>query len=236
MWGWYPDPQNAQLYPPLMAAWTKMQLGWVRVQPVTGNLAWYLLKSCTSDVIWEITHNMDAGEYFLLEQRYPCDFDVGLRHSNWKKDRSGLAIWHIDEASGATQKTGDLPSVPGSQYPNHYKVALVQGDGKFNLEHRPPADPSEPNLANKGDISDLFMNQYGIRPDKAFKIDNDGTTLCDGVTHHVEPNTKKYSTGTELPTGITIMTPDILYDTWLTVTVLLDGAADQTGDVLPPAA
>lgn len=227
MWGWDPQPEWAQLLPPLMGAWSKKELGWAMVQNINGNVYHYLLRSCVSDVIWEIHHNMQEGaEYFLLELRYPCGFDVGMDHPlDWLKDRGGLAIWHIDETGGVDQSSGYPPPRNG-QFPQHYRVAVVQGDGLFNLEQREKAH------ANKGDSSDLFLNLWGYRTDKAFKIDNSGTYMCDGIGFHPEPNTKKYSTGVELPTDITISL-DWGYDIWVGITVVLGGAGDHRGAILP---
>lgn len=217
-----------------MGAWTKKQLGWVRVQHINGNVQHFLLRSCTSDVVWEINHNMPDGEYYLIEHRHPCSFDVELRHHDgWLQDRAGMAIWHIDENSGADMNQGGPPRVPGAEFPDHYKVAVVQGDGQFNLERHPPMEQG--GLGNKGDKTDLFMNLWGWRTDKAFKIDDSGTTMCDGWTHSIEPNTKSYSTGIERPTGITILIPYNVYDVWVGVRVELTGAGDHQGAILPPS-
>lgn len=206
-----------------MSAWSKKQLGWVRVQNVNGNVAHYLLKSCTSDVIWEVHHNMQEGmEYFLLELRYPCSFDLGLDHHNgWLSDRGGLAIWHVDES---TDQNNAQPPKDGTFF-EHYRVSLVQGDGLYNLESRG-------DYKNNGDPRDLFMNLWGHRHDKAYRIDNHGTTQCDGVTWSSEPNTMKYATGFEEYTGITFQV-DWGYDVWMGVHVYLEGAGDHSGTMLP---
>mmetsp|Transcript_16020 Transcript_16020/g.27127 ORF Transcript_16020/g.27127 Transcript_16020/m.27127 type:complete len:241 (-) Transcript_16020:78-800(-) len=236
MWGWSPQPQWAQLLPPLMGAWSKKQLNWNNIIHINGNVAHFLLKSCTSDVAWEVNYNMPNKEYFLLELRYPCGYDIGMDHpKDWLRDRGGLAIWHIDDnvrdAHGYVEQSLGRPPPKDGTFANHYAVALVQGDGNFNLEERPPIEQG--GLGNKGDSSDLFMNLWGQRSDKGYLIDNSGTTLCDGVTSHSEPNTKSYSSGTEQPNGIKIEV-DWGYDTWMGVKVYLDGAGDHRGTILPP--
>src|SRR5438093_4868303 len=66
-------------------------------------------------------------EYFLLENRQAKGLDGAL-------PGSGLAVWHIDER----QSNNDNPLA--------YLVALVQADGKKDLEL----------LKNSGDDGDLF--------------------------------------------------------------------------------
>ena len=233
MWGWLSQPAYAQLYPPLMSAWAKKQLGWINIVHIDGNIAHHLDASCTSDVVWMVDHNMPDGEYFLIELRFPCSFDMGLDHQSgdWLKDRGGLAIWHIDETGASSQTTGRPPSSDGTQN-GHYKVALVQGDGNFDLEAR-PSFPGQGGDGNKGDPSDLFMNLWGFRADKAYKIADDGVTMCDAVTTQPEPTTQAYSSGKEVPTGITFSS-DWGYDTFMGLSVFLDGAGEYSGPLLPP--
>jgi immune inhibitor A len=73
-----------------------------------------------------------GSEYFLLENRHRTGFDAQL-------PGDGLLIWHIDE------------SQPGNTDENHYKVALMQADGKRDLEldH------------NRGDAGDPYPGSSG---------------------------------------------------------------------------
>ena len=68
-----------------------------------------------------------GNEYFLLENRQKTGFDVSL-------PGDGLLIWHIDEAQSANTDE------------NHYKVALMQADGKRDMERN----------TNRGDAGDPY--------------------------------------------------------------------------------
>jgi len=66
-----------------------------------------------------------AGEYFLVENRQKTGFDAGL-------PGSGLLVWHIDEQIGSDN---DREWYPGcTTCTSHYKVALLQADGLYQLE------------------------------------------------------------------------------------------------------
>lgn len=88
---------------------------------------------------------MPEGEYFLVENRFDTGFDVDLRHFSSKrfKDRMGAALWHIDETGvlGKDASNRDVIDYRTQSFPGdgifpavHYKVALVQADGRFQLE------------------------------------------------------------------------------------------------------
>src|SRR5215831_17531934 len=98
------------------SAWCKVQQGWATVTNVTTG-------GVTSIADVKATHNVHrlwkdgagGSEYFLLENRQRTGYDANL-------PGDGLLIWHIDEAQ------------PGNTDENHYKVALMQADGKRDLE------------------------------------------------------------------------------------------------------
>lgn len=73
-------------------------------------------------------------EYFLIENRGPFGYDVGLQGAE------GLFIWHIEEASG----NNDNQWYPGYTDFGHYLVALEQADGDWGLEHNQSGDPGDP--------------------------------------------------------------------------------------------
>jgi len=203
MWGWYGD----QLYPPLMSAWAKMQLGWVNVVNVlAAETNVKILAACEGDTIYKIAYNMKPGEFFLVENRYPCGYDAKLAHhlDSPNKDRSGIAIWHIDESNvlGVDAFGDDVIGYHsagvcgGGTCRIHYRVALVQGDGNFDMERN----------VNKGDRTDAFRQRPvsdTLGATQAYKIDNNGVYLNSGVVLP-EPNTKGYAGATEYPTGISI--------------------------------
>jgi hypothetical protein len=91
--------------------------------------------------------------------------------------QGGLAIWHIDESAPQNTNPG-YPGQAGWPYNGkHYKVALLQADGLYQLE-RP--------IGNKGDAGDLYRGDVG------------GVTA---INLNTVPNTNAYQGGNVYPTG-----------------------------------
>ena len=110
-------------------AYLKYRAGWAQqVTTVTPNVP--LTATAASNSFF--LHRKSATEYFMLENRYKAGRDAAL-------PSSGLAVWHVDELGNNQneQMTAGL----------HYECALVQADGRFDLEHDP---------RNIGDPTDLF--------------------------------------------------------------------------------
>ncbi|WP_162561278.1 M6 family metalloprotease domain-containing protein [Methylobacterium terrae] len=150
--------------PSRMSAWCLEQLGWIRPQPLTASasLALDTLEKDAS-ACYRIDSVSEAREYFLLENRQQAGRDDKL-------PGSGLALWHIDE----TQSDNTNPLA--------YKVALVQADGRRDLEFgRKPDDPA-----------DLFPGQAAVRSvdDRGAKHPhtrwNDGTASGIALTEITE--------------------------------------------------
>ncbi len=96
-----------------------------------------------------------GNEYYLIENRQKTGYDSYL-------NGAGLLIWHVDEAkSDNTQEW-----FPGQPNNDHLKVALVQADGLFQLEHKSgigDANDPFPGSLNKVDfnaISSPNSNSY----------------------------------------------------------------------------
>lgn len=116
-------------------AWSRMKMGFVQPISITENLLDYSISSIEdSSVIIKITPHNGTG-YFLLENRVKKGFDSALRGE-------GLLIYHIDES----QFTNSNQWYPGFTSNGHYKVALEQADGNYDLERN----------INSGDASDPF--------------------------------------------------------------------------------
>jgi len=103
--------------------WSKFSLGWSA--PVQLN------ESVTNKALAAVESANDFyrlpgvnSEYFLLENRQKNGFDGGL-------PGAGLLVWHIDD----TRSSNDSEWYPGcTSCASHYRVALVQADGFYNLE------------------------------------------------------------------------------------------------------
>jgi hypothetical protein len=194
-----------------------MKLGWSNPVHIhgAGSHDYTLGAACdTADILY-IDHNLDDGEYFLIEYRFPCGFDLELDHhsGDWTRDRSGAAIWHIDE-SGQQNINYQSEGIPqnGAAW-THYVVQLVESDGNWSLEKETSSG------GNKGDTTDLFMYcNYGCG--KGYKIDDTGLYMSDG-RKFPEPSTKGWSRGIMYNTGISITVG--AYDFTMKTTVALTG-------------
>ena len=76
-------------------------------------------------------HRKSRTEYYLIENRAASGRDAAL-------GANGLAVWHVDETGNNSFEAG-TPA-------QHYECALVQADGRRDLERR----------SNVGDDQDLF--------------------------------------------------------------------------------
>ena len=115
------------------SAWCKANQGWVSVTGVTTNQTMSIADVKSSHNVLRLWKDGAAGsEYFLVENRQKTGYDAQL-------PGEGLLIWHIDDAQ------------PGNTDENHYKVGLVQADGKRDLELK----------HNRGDAGDPYPGSTG---------------------------------------------------------------------------
>ncbi len=140
---------NGGLTPTHPSAWCKCTQNWVSVVTPTSNAKGVKIKDVKTDKkVHKLWKDGVAGkEYFLLENRQKTKFDKYM-------PGSGLLVWHIDDATA------------GNDDETHYRVALMQADGRRELE----------NGTNRGDASDPF-------PGAAKKKKFDNTT---------NPNSRSY--------------------------------------------
>ncbi len=167
-WGF----DGSQQYPSHMSAWCKMKLGWLAPQRILPG-AFVAPQVEFTPTVYRIDDGYPPGEYLLVENRQKTGFDLQL-------PQGGLCIWHVDEGKGSfTQNTpnNDEGYAGQSGWPTngrHYRIALLQADGSFNLEYN----------QNRGDAADVYHGA-GVNA-----IDNNTT-----------PNTKAYQGGTLLSSG-----------------------------------
>ncbi|MEP0843174.1 MAG: M6 family metalloprotease domain-containing protein, partial [Phycisphaerae bacterium] len=137
-----------QLDPPHFSAWSKAFLGWVTPTVIAGNGTYSLPAAETTAAAFRINLGYPAGEYLLIENRQPLGIESLI-------PQGGLAIWHIDDTKGSIDlnNVNDDEGYPGQPgWPvngSHYRVALLQADGEFDLEQASTT-------GNQGDDTDLY--------------------------------------------------------------------------------
>jgi immune inhibitor A len=111
-------------------AWCKIQLGFVDVTYVQNNLKDVVVPpTVDSGMVYRLWRQGEGtNEYFLLENRRAAGIDAAL-------PGQGLLIYHVDDF------------VIANSNPNHYKVALEQADGLYQLENR----FNDPSAGDDGD-------------------------------------------------------------------------------------
>ncbi len=117
---------NSGRSPAHMDAYCKIQSGFLTPQVVTANQDSVLIPSVTyNPIIYKLWRDGCPGtEYFLVENRPLQGFDT---HLPW----FGLLIYHVDE----TVPHNNNQWYPGYTSYGHYKVAVEQSDGLWQLEH-----------------------------------------------------------------------------------------------------
>jgi len=169
---------GSQYYPPLMSADSRLVLGWDTPTEITqdGIYQVYAAGATTSTgvQIYKISYGMPANEYLLIENRQSIGFDN-------IPGGGGIVIYHIDDNTGY-----DTEGYPGqSGWPangNHYRVAILQADGNYNLEKG----------NNRGDSGDLWNQGDKLLPSTG------------DVNTGPFPNTDSYQGGIVTRTGISI--------------------------------
>jgi len=128
----------SQLHPPHFCAWSKIQLGWLTPQIITSCGEYIAPQVETNPTIFRIDQGYPSDEYLLIENRQPVGFETDI-------PQGGLCIYHIDDSAGY-----DTQGYPGQagwpENGNHYRVALLQADGNYNLEKN----------NNRGDSGDVY--------------------------------------------------------------------------------
>jgi len=140
--------------------WSKLALGWVAPTRITNSEAGKTLPAVAgSGQVWQFREGSPAtgGEYFLLENRQQSGFDAAL-------PGAGMLLWHIDESRSGNSSVW-YPGCSGCS--SHYKVALVQADNNYDLEHK----------TNRGDGDDPFPGSADRR----------------GISHLTAPPSRLYN-------------------------------------------
>jgi hypothetical protein len=175
-WGFPPYFHLSQLYPPILSPWSKVQVGWLDPIVIDASGTYDIAASQLSDQIFKIHMDEEGLEYLLIENRQAIGFDSFL-------PQGGLAIWHIDENASDVEGFPGQTGIPWPLNRKHYRVALLQADGNYDLEQK----------RNNGDEFDLFHG--------------DGVDFLTPSVNFVDgpyPSTDSYRTPVPSRTGIVL--------------------------------
>ena len=193
-WGF----DSSQKYPPLLSPWDKMEMGWMTPDIISTSGHYELPPIGESPKVYQIKSGFAEGEFLLIENR-------AATSSHAKMPKSGLLIWHIDNK--ASHRPYDAVGPKGT----HYRVSLIQADGKNELEYG----------VNRGDEGDIF----GVGDSLGIGFNGEGDPIY--------PNTDSYRDGALTPTGISISSitvPD--KNGYIRFSVTFPG--DQLPSLIPP--
>lgn len=122
------DFSGTQYCPPHFSPWSKEELGWVNATVISASGQYSVAEAEFNNEFYKITQGFPSGEYLMVENRQNSGFDCSM-------PQGGLAIWHIDNDAGFN--TEGYPGQRGRKFPEngkHYRVALLQADGNYDLE------------------------------------------------------------------------------------------------------
>jgi M6 family metalloprotease-like protein len=113
-------------------AWSKQQMGWVTVRPLTIGGTYTVGPVVTADTVFLIRPlgSNPRGEYFLLENKQAVGSDTANMQSGSRPKGGGLAIWHIDSTKIAQNEFLNQVNVGAI-----HGVALVQADNLNELRN-----------------------------------------------------------------------------------------------------
>ncbi|MCH7689508.1 MAG: M6 family metalloprotease domain-containing protein [candidate division Zixibacteria bacterium] len=144
-------------------AWSRIQLGFATSTNVTSNTNGVAISNVNQNgTIYRLWTSGNIGnEYFLVENRQKLGYDSYI-------PQSGLLVWHIDNSKGGNTQEW----YPGQTDANHFKVALEQADGLFEMDQ---------NIDN-GDAWDVFPGTGNVTSFNAVSSPNsdsytDGTSF-----------------------------------------------------------
>ena len=127
-----------QICIPNMSAWSKVQMGWSIPTVLSSSGTYNINQVETNNQIYRIDYNYPSNEYLLIENRQRAGTETCL-------DQGGLIVFHIDDNHNYnTQGYPGQSGWPGNG--NHYRVAVLQADGNYNLEKG----------NNRGDAGDAY--------------------------------------------------------------------------------
>jgi immune inhibitor A len=133
--------------PSYMESFSRSQLGWITIRPVTQDGVYTLGPSTSGDTAILVRPRVanPRGEYFLLENRQPVLSDTAMMRFMGP----GLLIWHFDSTQYARGSQVNSGAIHG--------LWLRQADGLNQLRS------SVSGVRNRGDAGDPFPGSTGNR-------------------------------------------------------------------------
>ena len=208
-WGIMGDSWGAcgdQLFPPMMSAWTKMQLGWSDpiVADGTSATTHELVNAQMCPDVLKVTHGYPDTEFMLYEVRDKVSFDSAL-------PGQGVLAFHLDETGGTgytshKNKHPNYGSVDDGT--DHYYYRVEQADGADNLECGSGADEGDllgvgASLTNKARGAAGWQSTHGYHGGVTFSATHTLTVVARaskgwGTGTNVTVTTDSFSTPTPL--------------------------------------
>ncbi|MFZ5432400.1 MAG: M6 family metalloprotease domain-containing protein [Calditrichota bacterium] len=181
-------------------AWCRVEMGVATPTILTQNLFGASIPAIeTTPTIYRLWTNGTVGnQFFLVENRRQTGYDAAL-------PSQGLMIYHVDES----QSGNNNQWYPGYTSNGHYKVALEQADGLWQLEQD----------ANDGNSGDPY-------PGSTSRLIFDSTTTPDSRDYNGN-NTQV------MVRSISASAPTMTADLWVGVQPTIALAAPNGGEVLP---
>mmetsp|Transcript_6092 Transcript_6092/g.9671 ORF Transcript_6092/g.9671 Transcript_6092/m.9671 type:complete len:735 (+) Transcript_6092:105-2309(+) len=195
-----------QIYPGHMGPWVRMESGWLNPIEIFQDGIYQIDASALSPSAFIIRNNFPEGEYLLIENRQNIEYDS-------QQEGSGLLIWHIDEKKEGNSERGYPGQTGWPGNGNHYKVAVLQADGNYDLEKG----------ENQGDRHDLWTS---------------GHTLCsedvefEASASSIYPNSNSYQGGVISMTNVCIFG---ISQSSLSMTFHVSGITSQPFDSISPS-
>lgn len=167
-----------QIYPSHMSPWVRIKSGWLDPIEILQDGIFEIDASALWPSVFVIRSNFPEGEYLLIENRQNLEYDSQLKGS-------GLLIWHIDENKIGNSDRGypEQSGWPGNG--NHYKIAVLQADGNYDLEKG----------SNQGDENDFWTPGHTLCP---------GKVELEASAANTYPNSNSYQGGNISVTNICI--------------------------------
>lgn len=130
---------GSQRYPPNLSACDKMEHGWVNIIDIERLGNYRIDSQCDSNTIYRIGNGkfgLPQGEFFLLEYRQSCDYDILLE--------PGLAIYHYD-TQALDVMTNDKSDPLYGKRKSNFQCSIFLCFGTISTPHQlnslPPPSP-----------------------------------------------------------------------------------------------